>query len=259
MARPRKVGLDYFSHDTDVSTDDKIAAMELKFGAVGYALYFKCLERIYRQGGPIDTTGVFRAIISGRLRVSEEEIDKVLDFAISIDLLYREEDGKLMSRGAKKRLDFIEKERERDRNRDNRNYPPENQPIRGERKGKEIKEKEKDQSDLHLGDSGITKNVIDYLNEKTGKRFRTGAATAKLIGARAKEGFTLEDFRKVIDIKCADWLRDPAMEQYLRPETLFRASKMDGYLNQKNAGVQRMNGRHVHHEQAAEVEFGADV
>ena len=75
--------------------------------------------------------------------------------------------------------------------------------------------------------------VVDYLNEKTGKHFKaSSSANVKFISARAKEGYTAEDFKKVIDTKTAEW-KGTDMEQYLRPETLFSASKFESYLNQK--------------------------
>lgn len=53
MARPQKLGLDYFPHDTDLSNDEKIEALEALYGNDGYAIYLKLLERIYRAGGSI--------------------------------------------------------------------------------------------------------------------------------------------------------------------------------------------------------------
>lgn len=75
--------------------------------------------------------------------------------------------------------------------------------------------------------------IVDYLNAKAGTRYKASTAnTRKLIKARLKEGFTIEDFKAVIDKKCGEWLTDSKMEQYLRPETLF-GSKFEGYLNAK--------------------------
>ncbi|GFZ33293.1 hypothetical protein CSC2_38190 [Clostridium zeae] len=54
--------------------------------------------------------------------------------------------------------------------------------------------------------------------------------TIKNIKARLKEGFTLEDFYKVIDNKLLDW-KSTDMEKFLRPETLF-GNKFEGYLNE---------------------------
>jgi len=78
-------------------------------------------------------------------------------------------------------------------------------------------------------------DIVSYLNEKVGKSFKHKTAkTRSLIKARFKDGFTIDDFKQVIDIKTAQWLTDPNMNQYLRPETLF-GTKFEGYLNEKGA------------------------
>ena len=78
----------------------------------------------------------------------------------------------------------------------------------------------------------IYSQVIDYLNKKANKRYRSDTPkTKQLIKARIKEGFTLEEFKTVIDKKCAQWLNDSKMDRYLRPETLF-GTKFEGYLNE---------------------------
>lgn len=80
-------------------------------------------------------------------------------------------------------------------------------------------------------DSKPYKEIVDYLNEKAGKRYRASSKKIRsLIDARMNEGFMLEDFRAVIDIKCSHWLRDAKMNEYLRPSTLF-GTKFEEYLN----------------------------
>lgn len=77
------------------------------------------------------------------------------------------------------------------------------------------------------------KIIISYLNEKTEKNFKDATKkTQELIKARFSEGFTLDDFKKVIDIKATKWRKDPKMNLYLRPETLFGV-KFESYLNEK--------------------------
>lgn len=79
----------------------------------------------------------------------------------------------------------------------------------------------------------ICKEIIEYLNLKANTKFRTNSsATKRHLNARLAEGFTIDDFKKVIDIKCAQWLNDPNMKKYLRPETLFKASHFESYLNE---------------------------
>lgn len=77
-------------------------------------------------------------------------------------------------------------------------------------------------------------DIVDYLNAKTNASYKSGTKkTKQLIQARLREGFTVEDFKKVIDLKSAEWLDDPHMSTYLRPETLF-GTKFESYLNQKS-------------------------
>lgn len=79
----------------------------------------------------------------------------------------------------------------------------------------------------------IYKDVINYLNEKLGAKYKPNSAINKrLIDARAKEGYSLDDFKKVIDNKCATWAHDLKMSKYLRPQTLF-GTKFESYLNEK--------------------------
>jgi uncharacterized phage protein (TIGR02220 family) len=77
------------------------------------------------------------------------------------------------------------------------------------------------------------KEIVDYLNEKAGKSFKHGAkATQEKIRARWNEGHRVEDFKRVIDIKTADWKGDKKMDQYLRPNTLF-GTNFEAYLNSR--------------------------
>ncbi|MCU1807888.1 conserved phage C-terminal domain-containing protein [Cytobacillus firmus] len=78
--------------------------------------------------------------------------------------------------------------------------------------------------------------VIEYLNSQTHTAYRTSSKkTKKLIRARWLEGFSLEDFKKVIDLKAEEWLHDPYWRKFLRPETLF-GTRFESYLNQKPLG-----------------------
>lgn len=74
------------------------------------------------------------------------------------------------------------------------------------------------------------KEIVEYLNLKAEMNYRASSKTTKeLIHARLHEGFTLEDFKAVIDKKCAEWLGTD-FAQYLRPVTLF-GTKFEAYLN----------------------------
>lgn len=90
-----------------------------------------------------------------------------------------------------------------------------------------------DKQDLDKKDNKkyIVEQIVEHLNEKAGTAYRASTkATQQHINARLSEGFTVEDFFKVIDSRCAEWMGDPKMAQYLRPSTLF-GPKFENYLN----------------------------
>ena len=82
-----------------------------------------------------------------------------------------------------------------------------------------------------------TRHIIDYLNKRAGKKYSVKTKkTAQLVHKLLDNGFTVEDFERVIDIKCKQWLNNEKMNQYLRPRTLF-SEKFEDYLNEAPARV----------------------
>ena len=73
--------------------------------------------------------------------------------------------------------------------------------------------------------------IIEYLNLKTGSKFKpTTKPYVQAIRSRLKEGYTIDDFKTVIDKKCREW-KGTKLEKYLTPKTLFAPSHFDTYLN----------------------------
>lgn len=83
--------------------------------------------------------------------------------------------------------------------------------------------------------------IVRLLNTNAGKKFKPSTdKTVSCIKARLSEGYTLEDFEKVIAIKTKQWRGDEKMEMFLRPETLF-GSKFESYLNEKSVQKRHPN------------------
>lgn len=73
--------------------------------------------------------------------------------------------------------------------------------------------------------------IVAYLNKVVGTKYTTKRAiTIRHINARLAEGFTVDDFKQVIDTMNAKWGNDTKMAGYLRPDTLF-GTKFENYLN----------------------------
>ena len=87
------------------------------------------------------------------------------------------------------------------------------------------------------------KEIVDYLNQKTQSNFKAKTEeTRKSIRARLKEGYTVEDFKRVIDAKSNDWADSERMREYLRPSTLFRPANFEAYLNEANRPKVKKHG-----------------
>lgn len=74
--------------------------------------------------------------------------------------------------------------------------------------------------------------LLEFLNQKTGKKFRPVDENLSLIRARLRSGVTPGDVRAVIAAKARQWNNDPKMRAYLRPATLFAASNFEQYLGE---------------------------
>ena len=75
-------------------------------------------------------------------------------------------------------------------------------------------------------------SVLDFLNDKTGRVYRPVDTNLKLITARLKSGATVLQCRQVIARKARQWKGRPEMAPYLRPATLFNATKFEQYLGE---------------------------
>ncbi len=76
--------------------------------------------------------------------------------------------------------------------------------------------------------SAKAEDVLNYLNEKAGRNFRPTRVNLNFIEARLKEGYTVEDCKQVVVMKCREW-KGGEMDMFLRPATLFNCEKFNGY------------------------------
>ncbi len=74
--------------------------------------------------------------------------------------------------------------------------------------------------------------VLDYLNELAKRRFSARRSNLSHINARLQEGITARQLKQVIELKVFQWANDFTMKAHLNPETLFRPSKIEKYLQE---------------------------
>ena len=154
-----------------------------------------------------------------------------------------------------KSWNFIENNSEKNPNFDSNS---EKSPSKFGKKSENNSEKNPTYKDTNIQKDINNKNIyseaVEYLNEKAGTKYKSSSKnTTKHIKARINDGYTLEDFKTVIDKKCSEWLNTD-MEKYLCPDTLF-GTKFEKYLNQK-INATRINNKNTQNNAVQDIEWG---
>ena len=77
----------------------------------------------------------------------------------------------------------------------------------------------------------VIDETIAYLNSHAGKRYLARAEpNREFVRARIKDGYGFDDFKFVIENQWKEW-SGTSSEKYMRPETLFNATKFQSYIN----------------------------
>ena len=250
----------YFDHDTTAHKDELIQALRLECGGAAVDAYWAIVECIYRDETDL-VLGANRPetkSVTHWLCTDYVTLESYIEAMGEVGLLTvaENEDGSytLHSERASENIAAYQQRSKTARQngkkggrKPNANQwltetepnpnPTLTQPL--------AKEKEKEKEKI-IGSSKeepvgqLVCDVVAYLNERTGSSYRpTTKRTASAISARASEGYSLDDFKAVIDAKSAEWGDDRKMSKYLRPETLFRPQKFEAYLNEARREVSR--------------------
>jgi len=221
----------YFSHDSNAHTDPKILKLRMALGWEGYGIYWAIIENLRNQETYCICESEFM-FLTLSLAIDEAKLKQMLSKCLDVKLL-EISDGKVFSPSLLRRMERADEIRNKRKiagakggkaKANAKATLKQNPSIKGkERKEKEIKE---DKKSKPKKDPRVLE-ILDYLNLKTDSKYRVATG----LDTRLNEGYTVEDAKRVIDIKCAEWL-GTEQEQYLRPMTLF-SGKFDAYLNQK--------------------------
>ena len=250
MARPERNTVDYFPFYCDEG--EKMFYIEQTYGNDGFATFIKILRELskkdYHYLNLQDEPS--KMFLSAKCKVSKEVLISIINDLVNFGKF----DAELWDNSIIWCQDFIDSIQDAYKKRNNKCIDRNSLLLLLDSKGvlKPSKSnpkpskcilkvavnpqrKEKDT----IEENTIVNDIIDYLNLKAGTKFKSGSRkTKELIQARQNEGYKLEDFKKVIEVKCSKWLNDPKMKAYLRPETLF-GTKFESYLNENITPVRR--------------------
>jgi len=209
----------------------KIKALRNKFGSVlGYAFWSMFIEYLTElDGNEFEFSDTECEMFAGELGISGAEIRSLIDYCIQIELLFLK-DGFISSESLDENLAPVYDKRGREKQKSKKQLRKNGKFVGNNTANDGITVAETPH--IKVEESKV-KEIILYLNQKTQKTFRQdNTKTIKLINARFKEKNSLEDFKKVIDIKVKQWQNDDKMKIYLRPETLF-GTKFESYLQEE--------------------------
>jgi len=75
----------------------------------------------------------------------------------------------------------------------------------------------------------LAREILTFLNEKSGRNYKPVEANLKLIVDRLKEGYEPRELRQVIALMSRKWKGDSKMDEFLRPKTLFNKTNFANY------------------------------
>lgn len=237
MSRPQKATVDYFPHDTHQG-GKTIPILEGRYGNDGYTAWFKLLEVLGKSENHFFDCReeIEWEYLITRLRFPADKAKEFFDLLAKLEAI----DKQLWKKKVIYSKNFVNGLSEVYRRR--RIPLPTKKIVQGilstkDRVNDDTNELNDDiNPQRRVEESRVEKRRVEYiigeLNSKAGTNFKTNSAKTKgHINARFKEGFTLEDFSKVITVKTEQWLNDEKMCRFLRPETLF-GTKFESYLNE---------------------------
>ena len=222
----------YFTHDFNSRQDAKIKRLLMKHGMMGYGVFWSIIEDLYNNANALPTD---YDSIAYDLRTDSDTIKSiVIDFG-----LFALDGDTFGSLSVQKRLDDRAEKSKKARDSAHKRWNKDANAMQShsegnaikERKGKERKGKERKGKDI--------KEIVNYLNVRLGTNYKYNSkATADPIKVRLNDGYSVDDFKTVIDKKANEWESDEKFSKFLRPSTLF-SPKFESYLNQVEATESR--------------------
>lgn len=215
-------------------------------GAIYTIIYQKILLMSINTGGIIHFQGIEATLEEELALILDEEVENVkvtLQFMKSTKLIEKTADKDVFllpeiltiigseSQSAQRVRDFRERKRDEKALQCNTDVTEGNQNVTLDIDTDRDKETDKDKKKYKEKNESVNE-IVTYLNKVIHSKYKQVNLTTALIRTRLKEGFTVKDFKTVIDNKHREWGTDSTMSKYLRPQTLF-GNKFEGYLNQR--------------------------
>jgi len=207
MARPNKVGIPYFSLDTDFFEDTKIKMLLSKFGSDGIAVFLKILNTAYKEHGyflPADEDNLL--ILSGELNIPFEKITEIIEFMCNKNLFndIQKQTNKILT-SERMQLQYIAGTERREEIHLNSSYLLV-APDKGKRKNHKAK--------IYVDDKCITETELMYNNNQEIDNINTQSKVKK-----SESESKVKEIEKESKVKVKDLATETSLETFSVPET----------------------------------------
>ena len=215
----------YFRHSFYAHKDDKIMSLVDKHGKEAYFHFFVILELCGEQASEsMPESFVFhpRTLCSALLVRRHRLLLKLLQLQDEsiLEVVHTEDKVELRIPNFPKYLGYYQSKLQT------------KTPNKRKEKERKVNKKKTDKSKTNDAYQPIVEEITNYLGQKIGKNLNPNTKLSRPhIIARLKEGYTLEQFKHVVDIKYDEWSTQPRMVASLTARTLF-GPKMENYVNQ---------------------------
>lgn len=229
----------YFRHSFSARNNVKIQSLIDKFGLAGYFYWFALIElcaELSTDGVKTEYIYHQRTLIK-ELRLNKNRLNLVLTYMQSISLLsltYTENKYALRLPNLQKYMGYYENKIEKSLpNKIKVNETKINESKINDPAQLSFSKKDEYKYLGVLSHNKLAHDAMEYLNQVTEKKYKTKSQhTDEMINKLAEDGYTIDDIKKVIDIKTQQW-KGTDMEKFLRPKTLFAIENFSGYLNEE--------------------------
>ena len=221
MSKSKKLGYTFYPRDWN--SDDQVFELNLEQRGV----FRELIDSAYMTDNviPFNVNTWAR-----RWNVAVDHLESILDRLVELELITID-DQFVHVPSCELRLNIIRRNQQNGQGGGRPSKPKQNPNGNPNETQTERQRKEKGKEKKGKENNLPFEQIIDHLNQTCGTKYKhTSSATQTKITARINEGFTVDDFKTVINHKFKDWGRDEKMKSFLRPETLF-GTKFESYLN----------------------------
>ena len=184
--------------------------------------YIDLMAKIWKEGGSLKVD----KILSRKLRLDHATVCDRIDSYCELNILVCEDDV-LSIKFLSDQLEAINEVSKKNSDNAKKRWSKDKLAMRPNANKKREEEKRIEKKENKKETNPCVEIIMEYFRSVTGSKHREAGD----LGARLKDGYTVDDAKLVIDKKFKEW-NGTDMAKYIRPTTLFSKSKFDGYLNE---------------------------